>query len=180
METVNGCWERERERENSHGLNVQDRSGNEQWHWCLWLLDSMTKDNDPDNGLDYPTILVLLCQSREGWGRWEDLQRPPLCRDLLTKCSCIVATNAFGAWRQSNWKCIRWWTKNCMSLVSPVANDLQLQIALADSLLSCIPAKVKFQEFSSPVPLFLWWDLKIQKTQATKNSWKSCGGNNLK
>jgi hypothetical protein len=67
-----------------------------------------------------------------------------------------------------------------MSLVSPVANDLQLQIALADSLLSCIPAKVKFQEFSSPVPLFLWWDLKIQKTQATKNSWKSCGGNNLK
>jgi hypothetical protein len=35
-----------------------------------------------------------------------------------------------------------------MSLVSPVASDLQLQIALADSLLSCIPAKVKFQEFS--------------------------------
>jgi hypothetical protein len=57
-----------------------------------------------------------------------------------------------------------------MSLVSPVANDLQLQIALADSLLSCIPAKVKFQEFSSPVPLFVCRDLKMQKTQATKNS----------
>lgn len=55
-----------------------------------------------------------------------------------------------------------------MSLVLLVANDLQLQIALADSLLSCIPAKVKFQEFSSPVPLFVCRDLKMQKTQATK------------
>jgi hypothetical protein len=55
-----------------------------------------------------------------------------------------------------------------MSLVSPVANDLQLQIALADSLLSCIPAKVKFQEFSSPVPLFVCRDFEDAKNTGYK------------